>query len=83
MRCALCDARLLEGGDWIGLNRMAVGIGKDMRWLSFSGRERGYHWDMDKKTGSGTVLCWPHCAMTYIEGMHIEMGYDIKTGRHG
>ena len=83
MRCAMCDAEIKGEAVWTGLNRVAIGVGSRVRLLEFNGRQAGYHWDMNSGRASGQPLCWPHCFVTYVEGMHMELKHDINTKHHG
>lgn len=82
MRCSMCDKEITAGYIWAGLNRVAVGVGGRVRLLEFEGKGGGYHWDMKTGKASGSPLCWPHCFMTFVEGMQIELQHDVRT-EHG
>ncbi len=73
MKCNYCNGDIQQDQQWIGLNRIALGRGKKPCLLEFHGKERsGYRWDIDHLQASGCVLCWPHCAMSWLEGELIE-----------
>lgn len=83
MRCAYCNTEITAGLQWAGMNRVAVGVGSRVRLLEFTGTAKGYHWDMRSGQASGSPLCWPHCFMSYLEGMQIELQHDMRTEHHG
>lgn len=82
MRCQMCDADLdAPEARFLGINRIAIGKDDHMRLFEAKG-SNGYEWEPMRCKASGIPLCWPHCAMTWLEGMVLEYLHDRKKA-HG
>lgn len=80
-KCSLCGHDFdLPGGEdrsWIVLNRYAVGHsgGKGMLMISTSDDDGDEApWDVDDGQAdlTGPLLCWPQCAVMWVEGQMVE-----------
>jgi len=65
--CDLCGERLSRMKEWIALNRYVVNGGPGHLMIT-SGEGPDYVWDPHDNRFSGRSLCWPHCAMRWIDG---------------
>lgn len=77
MVCHLCGAHL-AGGQWVVLNRYAVGGRKAYRMVQSEDRDDGYGWDPDRVTCSGTRLCLRPCLLVWVEGKAIEVDWMVE-----
>lgn len=69
--CGVCDLPVLDGQEWIGLNRYAVGTG-DSRCLSeVHNGEGDYLWTMSQiaedELATLALLHWPVCAQMWVD----------------
>ena len=73
-RCCMCGEPVMADTQWVSFNRIAIGRGGKRALLEYQhGDQRiSYRWDLDTLDASGLLLCWPHCAMTWLEGELIE-----------
>lgn len=74
-RCAMCGTDT-DAGEWILMNRYAVGSGERFSVHDFDDEEGS--WVVDRESGGqceirGDVLCIDQCLRTWIEGMVIEV----------
>lgn len=71
----MCGEPVMRETQWLCLNRIAIGRGGKRALLEYQGGgspKVSYRWSLDNLDASGTLLCWPHCAMTWLEGELIE-----------
>lgn len=73
--CDLCSKHLTESDSWIGLNRWTINCNGRFKMQSQS---RGYVWSPQKATWTGRSLCFPYCAIKWLEGEMIEVALPPK-----
>jgi len=83
-KCAICKQDV-EGRPWILLNRYVCSSGQSYVINEVLNEYGNYAWDVVEEPDgeaeddvTGTVLCFPQCMVTYLEGQMIQA--DIEQG---
>jgi hypothetical protein len=79
--CELCGEEVGSSTPHLVLNRLGIGGHGGRSWLQWNGaRSQAYLWDQETGRYSGRVLCWPHCACTFLEGLVVEHELESRRG---
>ena len=79
MSCDWCGSDLSKKGKrWVGLNRHVVNCEHGWVMVSCEGDGDDYKWDQHDSRYTCSMLCYPDCLLTWIEGEIIELSGKFR-----
>lgn len=83
--CSVCGGQI-DDGEWLLLNRYAVGFGTGRAMTSATNDDGEYWWDLDDDDDdviTGPVMHWPVCATQYVDARMAEWRVRMRSGKEG
>jgi len=83
--CDLCGESVADK-QWVILNRFLVGTGRGRCMSEVHNSDDEYLWMPGDETDSddyvtGTLLCFPVCLTTWLEGKMVSVDFELKRRR--